>query len=409
MAGSLAESAFDKVVDALARPLTQEEAKPKQKPKEVLEPTFKVTAKDYELAVDALNELFMKKQISDGLPIVPPTKEAVKWMLTGTSRSSDEVIGTFPPRRGTATIKKIAINAVMAGARPEYLPVIIAAVQGLSDPKFDSIWWRMSTSSSMPAIIVSGPIAKEINMNSGMGLIGYGFRANAAIGRAVQLVTMNMGQTWPDVNDMAANGRLNSFTFYTFAENISDSPWEPYAVEKGFKPEDSAVMVAVAGMGEITTIGGGAVSPWTEQSILDTIISRISSIRGTSVVWTGVYTVVMHPECAKRLSAKGMSKDDVQKYLWEKSKVPYEKVDKWSVGFIQESLDRGEFIPEAVPVFREALKPGGMVPVVQTPEHIDIIAAGGTAGYTFLFGGSYPNPNHSVKKITGATLTKSGR
>jgi len=129
---------------------------------------------------------------------------------------------------------------------------------------------------------------------------------------------MNMGQTWPDVNDMAANGRLNSFTFYTFAENISDSPWEPYAVEKGFKPEDSAVMVAVAGMGEITTIGGGAVSPWTEQSILDTIISRISSIRGTSVVWTGVYTVVMHPECAKRLSAKGMSKDDVQKYLWEK-------------------------------------------------------------------------------------------
>jgi hypothetical protein len=221
MAGSLAESAFDKVVDALTRPLTQEEAKPKQKPKEVLEPTFKVTANDYELAVDALNELFMKKQISDGLPIVPPTKEAVKWMLTGTSRFPDEVIGTFPPRRGIATIKKIAINAVMAGARPEYLPVIIAAVQGLSDPKFDSTWWRMSTSSSLPAIIVSGPIAKEINMNFGMGLIGYGFRANAAIGRAVQLVTMNMGQTWPDVNDMAANGRLNSFTFYTFAENIS--------------------------------------------------------------------------------------------------------------------------------------------------------------------------------------------
>ena len=115
--------------------------------------------------------------MSDGLPIVPPTKEAVEWMLKGTSRSSDEVIGTFPPRRGLSQSKRIAINAVMAGARPEYLPAIIAAVQGLSDPHFDSIWWRMSTSSSMPAVVVSGPVAKELNMNSGMGLIGYGFRA----------------------------------------------------------------------------------------------------------------------------------------------------------------------------------------------------------------------------------------
>ena len=117
----------------------------------------------------------------------------------------------------------------------------------------------------------------------------------------------------------------------------------------------------------------------------------------------------MHPECARRLKNKGMSKKDVQKYIWEQSRVPFERVDKSSIKFINECLDAGEFIPEAVPVFREAMKPGGKVPVVQTPDYIDIIVAGGTAGYTWIFGGPGPNPQHSVKKIHGATLTKSGK
>jgi hypothetical protein len=104
-----------------------------------------------------------------------------------------------------------------------------------------------------------------------------------------------------------------------------------------------------------------------------------------------------------------MSKRDVQKYLWEESRVPVEKIDPRITKAINEALDAGEFLPDVVPMFREALKPGGKVPVVQTPQHIDIIVAGGTAGYTWLFGGSSPNPNHSVKKVTGATLTKSGR
>jgi len=408
MSGDLAQKYFDQVVNALIRPLTQEEAKPKLKAKEAMAASFKVTAGSWDMAVDAVTQLFMEKQMSDGLPVVPPTKKAVDWMLTGTSRRPDEVIGTLPPRRGTATVQKIAVNAVMAGARPEYLPAIIAAVEGLSDPGFDGTWWRMSTSSSFPAIVVSGPIGQELKMNSGMGLLGYGFRANAAIGRAVQLVTMNMGQTWPDVNDMAGTGRTNSYTFWTFAED-PESPWESYAVEKGNKPEDSVVMTAVVPAGSMFLIGGGAVAPWTEQGILDGIIRQISNVRGTSSIWTAVWTVVMHPECANRLKEKGMSKQDVQKYLWEQSKVPFEKVDKSTLKAINECLDAGEFMPEVVPVIREALKPGGKVPVVQTPRHIDIIVAGGTAGYTWLFGGPAPNPHHSVKKITGATLTKSGR
>ena len=408
MSGDLAEKFFGQVVDALTRPLTAEEAKPKQKAKEAIAPSFKVRASSYEAALDAVTQLFMEKHLSDGLPVVPPTRQAVNWMLTGTKRRPDEVIGTLPPRKGTVTIEKIAINAVMAGARPEYLPAIIAAVEGLADPNFDGTWWRMSTSSSFPVIAISGPLGQELKMNSGMGLIGYGFRANATIGRAVQLTTLNMGQTWPDVNDMAGTGRMNSYTFWTFAED-PESPWESYAVEKGNKPEDSVVMTSVAPAGTMHLIGGGAVAPWTEQGILDGIIRQISTVRGTTPIWPTVYTVVMHPECARRLKDKSMSKKDVQNYLWEQSKVPIERIDQSTLKAIVESLDAGEYLPEAVPVFREALKPGGKVPVVQTPQHIDIIVAGGTAGYTWLFGGTSPNPNHSVKKVTGATLTKSGR
>jgi hypothetical protein len=408
MSGDLAEKFFDQVVAALTRPLSQEEARPKPKMKEAIPASFTVTAASYEMALDAVTQMFMEKQISDGLPVVPPTKAAVDWMLKGTSRRPDEVIGTLPPRKGTVTIQKIAINAVMAGARPEYMPAIIAAVEGLADPHFDGTWWRMSTSSSLPAIVVSGPLAQEIKMNSGMGLLGYGYRSNAAIGRAVQLVTLNMGRTWPDVNDMAGTGRVNSYTFWTFAED-PESVWESYAVEKGFRPEESVVMTAVAQAGSMYLIGGGAVSPWTEQGILDGIIRQISNVRGTSPIWTGVWTIVMHPECARRLKEKGMSKKDVQKYLWEQSKVPFEKIDKSTLKAIRECLDAGVFLPEAVPVFREALQPGGKIPVVQTPNHIDIIVAGGTAGYTWVFGGPGPNPHHSVKKVTGAVLTKSGK
>lgn len=406
MSGDLAQKYFDQVIDALTRPASQEEINPKPRTRERLQPSFSVMANSSDLVVDAATELFMEKHLSDGLPVVPPTNEAVKWMLAGTNRSPDEIIGTLPPRRGIATIMKIAINSVMAGARPEYLPVIIAAIEGLSDPHFDGTWWRMSTSSSFPAIVVSGPLAQELKMNSGMGLLGYGFRANASIGRAIQLVTLNMGQTWPDVNDMAANGRANSYTFWTFAED-QDSAWESYAVEKGYNPDETVVMTAVVPGGRMNTIGGGAVAPWTEQGILDGIVRQISSIRGA--VWTGVWTVVMHPACARRLKDKGMSKKDVQEWLWEQSKVPYERIDKSSLKILFENLDAGEFVSEAEPIFRAALKPGGKVPVVQTPDYIDIIVAGGTAGYTWLFGGPSPNPHHSVKKVTGAVLTKSGR
>ena len=179
-------------------------------------------------------------------------------MLTGTSRSPNEVMGTVAPKNGTATIEKIAINAVMAGAKPEYLPVIIAAMEGLLDKEYDLLHPQTSTGHFNFVVMFSGPIAKEIDMNSWIGFLGHGWRANNTIGRAVRLSLLNLGHMWPAVNDMALVGRPSSHTLYTFAENEEYSPWEPYHVSQGYKPEDSCVTVStVGGYGKwaVTTLG----------------------------------------------------------------------------------------------------------------------------------------------------------
>ena len=159
-------------------------------------------------------------------------------MLAGTARSPNEVIGTVEPKRGKATIEKIAINAVMAGAKPEYLPVIIAAMEGLTDKNYDLLHVMASTGSFTLQVVVDGPIAEEIGMNSGIGLLGYGFRANNAIGYALRLCLINTGLLWPAVNDMALVGRPSSHTFYVFAENQRNNPWGPYHVSEGYKKEE---------------------------------------------------------------------------------------------------------------------------------------------------------------------------
>jgi hypothetical protein len=160
----IAEKAIDDIVGALTRPLTADEANPKPFVKEKLE-AIQVNADSYELAAEKFNEKFLENHWGDGLPLVPPTPERVRWMLTGTSRSPQEVLGTVAPKNGIATIEKIATNAVMAGAKPEYLPVIIAAMEGLLDKEYDLLHPQVSTGSFTIMIAVTGPIAKEINMN----------------------------------------------------------------------------------------------------------------------------------------------------------------------------------------------------------------------------------------------------
>ena len=271
----LAEAHFDELVEALLRSLSIEEKKPKQK-KEGLEP-IEIVAESDEAVFEKFNQLFLDNRWGDGLPLIPPTAERVKWMLSGTSRSPDEVIGKVAPGNGIATIEKIAINSVMAGAKPEYLPVIIAAMEGLTDENFDVLHMQASTGNFTLAIMVTGPIGKEIKMNSGIGYLGHGWRANNTIGRAVRLCLLNCGHVWPGVSDMANVGRPSPHTFYTFAENEDFSPWEPYHVDRGFKPKDSCVTVSTVG-----GYGGFGVNHLTgrsAQELLNDMVHGISQNR----------------------------------------------------------------------------------------------------------------------------------
>jgi hypothetical protein len=409
----IADAVFNQMVDDLVRPLTAEEAKPSQIQKQKENTNITVTGTDYQDASQKVNDLFLDSHWADGLPIVPPTPALVKAMLAATTRSPDEVVGQVAPKNGTGTVEKIAVNAVMAGAKPEYFPVILAAMDGLVDKHFDLTHVQASTGSFTPVVIVNGPLAKELDFNSGIGMLGHGWRANSTVGRSLRLALLNIGQTWPAVNDMALTGRLSSYTFFTFSEDEAKSPWEPYHVSLGFKPEDSTVTVATSGTPVV--LGGGAVAPWTAQGILDTVVAR----SGSPFLWvhSQTFVLVLHPDCAYELGKMGYTRKSLQEWLYEHTKIPYEKITSATTGFghdsavkeIQASIDDGRIRPDRAQIFRDALKPGGKVPIVQSPDDFHIFVAGGSPGYSLLF--SYPGPNwaNETKKITGATLTKAGR
>jgi hypothetical protein len=409
----IASAVIDQLVDDELRPLSAEEAKPPQARSDSEAANIKVTGTDYPDAAEKVNELFLANHWADGLPIIPPTPALVKAMLAGTTLSPKEVIGQAAPKNGTATVEKIAINAVMAGAKPEYFPVILAAMQGFTNKHYDLTHVQASTGSFTPVVLVDGPIAQEIGFNSGIGMLGHGWRANSTVGRALRLALLNIGQTWPQVNDMALTGRLEAYTFYTFAEDTAKSPWEPYNVSQGFQAGDSTVTVSSSGNPAI--FGGGAVAPWTAQGVIDQVVTQI---RNRGVVWPHAqkHILVLHPDCAVELTNHGYTRKSLQEYLYEQTRVPYEKLaTQVSFGqgteeeFIRASIADGRIRPDRAQIFLDNLKPGGRLPVVQSPDDFHIVVAGGSPGYDLLF--TYPGTNwaHQTVKITGATLTNAGR
>ena len=183
---------------------------------------------------------------SDGLPVVPPTPERVIRMLGGTRRAPDEVVGVIPPDLAPCTVEKVAINAVLAGCRPEYMPVVLAAVEASCLDAFCMHGLLATTWFSGPLVLVNGPVARAIGMNFGINALGQGNRANASIGRALQLVVRNVGGGRPGGVDRATLGNPGKYSF-CFAEDEEGSPWEPLSVERGVPAGKSAVTLFAAG------------------------------------------------------------------------------------------------------------------------------------------------------------------
>ena len=184
-------------------------------------------------------EAMYERGWSDGLPLVPPTPERVVRMLAGTTRAPDEVVVLAPPDLVECTVEKVAINAVMAGCRPEYLPVVLAALEGACTDEFNMHGLLATTWFSGPVVVVNGPVTRAIGMNNGINALGPGNRANATIGRALQLVIRNVGGGRPGEVDRATLGQPGKFTF-CFAEH-EDAYWEPMHVERGYRAEQNTV------------------------------------------------------------------------------------------------------------------------------------------------------------------------
>jgi hypothetical protein len=168
----------------------------------------------YARATGSMEKYFLNHGWGDGLPIIPPTREAVDEMLEGTDLSPDHSIGQVEPGGGDATIEKIAINAVMAGCLPQHLPVVIAAVEAIIDPAFDLREVQCTSCNMAPLLIVSGQnLIDDLNINNSFSTLGPGFRANSTIGRAVRLIMINLGHTWPGINDMKSLGSPFKFIY----------------------------------------------------------------------------------------------------------------------------------------------------------------------------------------------------
>ncbi len=229
------DGAMNDIISALTRPLTAEEKSPQPRIEKPPAIAFKGSSQE-------VNHYYYRKGWTDGLPIVPPTEEAVAEMMQGTDLPADHVVAKLIPRMGKATVKKIAVNAVMAGALPVHMPLLVAAVQALADPKTRFDTFEVSTGSWAPFFIINGPIRKDVHVNCGSGALSPGNMANATIGRAVGLIVKNIGGARKGVEDMGTLGNPGKYSM-VLGEYEEESPWDPFHVDLGYKPDDNTVTV----------------------------------------------------------------------------------------------------------------------------------------------------------------------
>src|SRR5579864_9352371 len=287
---------------------------------------------------------------SDGLPVVPPTPARVLRMLEGTTRPPDAVVAVVPPDYAECTVEKVAINAVMAGCLPEYLPVVIAAVEAACTDAFNIHGVLATTYFVGPMIIVNGPVARAIGVNSGTNALGKGTRANATIGRALQLVIRNVGGGRPGGVDRATLGQPGKYTF-CFAEDEGGSPWEPLAVERGVAPGTSAVTLFAAGGVQ----GVADQLSRTPESLCRTYAACLRVVAHPKLLMVWDALLVVSPEHARVFREAGWGKGRLREELGELLQLPGSELVR-GAGGISEGLPAG-FEGATLPKFR----PGGLL------------------------------------------------
>ena len=316
---------------------------------------------------EEVNDYFYEQGWTDGLPIVPPLREVVDRTLAFAEQSADTVIGIIPPRMGIATVEKIAINAVMAGCRPDYFPVVLAAVKAICSPDFNLLPMQATTNPVTPMIIVNGPVVERLQINSGYNVLGQGWKSNATIGRALRMVLTNIGGGEPGKLDKACHGQPGKFSM-CIAENAAASPWEPFHVERGFAADESTVsVIGVTGTQDIIHYARTSA-----QKVVDTLIRAIPREGYKNIYSGGEPLLVMGPEQAASLGKAGWSKNEVKRVIFNGTKIPVTTFSPETVELIKGR--RSRLISECGPITE--------IPIADRAEDIQIIVAGAAGNHT---------------------------
>ncbi len=316
-------------------------------------------------AVAAFEALY-DQGLTDGLPVIPPTEERVRAMLAGMPRSPGEVISVMPPGRGEVTVEKLAVNAVMAGCRPEYMPVLVASVEAMAPPEFNMDALQVTTHSAAPMIIVNGPVRDRLDINSGNNAMGQGWRANATIGRALRLVMVNVGGAIPGSVDKATQGMPGKFTF-CFGENEEESPWEPLHVERGLQLADSAVTIVAAG-GTNHIVNGSSDG---EDVLKSLTYGMVSPSTNNMVDPEGEPMLLLCPAHAQLLSDAGYTKERVKQHLFEQARVPVQ----WLSPYVIKRRRAGGY----------ELAGAESIPMASRPENFMLAVVGGSGALHSTF------------------------
>jgi hypothetical protein len=363
-------AAMDDVVLALTEPLTPEERSPA--PRELDGARGVVFKGD----LREVQQFFYRRGWTDGLPVNPPTEHAVQEMLAGTDLPADHLVGKMIPRLGKVTVEKIAINAVIAGALPTYMPLLIAGVEALLDPKAQFGVWEVSTGSWSPFWVVNGPIREQLRINSGSGALSPGDIANATIGRAMGLIVKNLGGARKAMEDMGVLGNPSKYTMVV-AENEEANPtgWEPLHVQQGFERGQSCLTVSFP---------NSYLQIWPYGSDDKGIIRALSS---NMVPRWRQLTLLLPPGHAQALADAAWTKADIASYLYEYARVPaYRTPEFWGV-------------PGTLRA-RPPLNAEDPVPMLRSPDSLRIVVVGGPGVFMGLAYGASPWVTKEVRLPT---------
>jgi hypothetical protein len=402
--GQMVDDAMDAIIEGLTRdrPIL-ETLVPFEKIVLESAPELSYGGGDLMDAFDEMQRRFVANGWSDGLPLVPPTKAKVEAMIAASGRDGEDLIGYFAPGFGAGTVRKIAANAVMAGCAPNTMPVILAMMECILEPSIGLRTWAMSTGPQAPMVLVSGPIADEIGMNRGICALGPGSisQVNVAIGRALRLIMMNVGLSYPGISDMDTIGTPAKFSFCV-AENEAKTPWDSWRVQRGFKAEDSTVSVNVPyGMTEFFDFKNSdpelMIEAWSTLSASASgspaagawLIKKAAPLeQGYPFHGDFANVLLMAPDHAAVFAKAGWTPDDIKHAIHRASKLSFRQI------MLNQEYDAFKTSHPELLWLLDA--PETLVNVYPSPDCFELFVVGASAGRSqFCFGGT----NTVTKKI----------